>query len=76
MKDCYYDLGLHFILLDDPAQSYILKLRDRGVVGTTSLLPPTTLAQSISCRARLPQKKSILAQTDEVGLRYLGVTPS
>ena len=29
MKDCYYDLGLHFILLDDPSQSYILKLRDR-----------------------------------------------
>jgi hypothetical protein len=29
MKDCYYDLGLHFILLDDSSQSYILKLRDR-----------------------------------------------
>jgi hypothetical protein len=29
MKDCYYDLGLHFILLYDPSQSYILKLRDR-----------------------------------------------
>ena len=29
MKDCYYDLGLHFILLDDFSQSYILKLRDR-----------------------------------------------
>ena len=29
MKDCYYDLGLHFILLDDCSQSYILKLRDR-----------------------------------------------
>jgi hypothetical protein len=31
MKDCYYDLGLHFILLDDPPQSYILKLRDRSL---------------------------------------------
>jgi hypothetical protein len=31
MKDCYYDLGLHFILLDDPSQSYILKLRDRAL---------------------------------------------
>jgi len=30
MKDCYYDLGLHFILLDDSSQSYILKLRDRS----------------------------------------------
>jgi hypothetical protein len=30
MKDCYYDLGLHSILLDDPPQSYILNLRDRG----------------------------------------------
>ena len=30
MKDCYYDLRLHFILLDDSPQSYILKLRDRG----------------------------------------------
>ena len=30
MKDCYYDLGLHFILLDDSPQSYILKLRDRA----------------------------------------------
>jgi hypothetical protein len=30
MKDCYYDLGLHFILLDDSSQSYILKLRDRA----------------------------------------------
>jgi hypothetical protein len=29
MKDCYYDPGLHFILLDDSSQSYILKLRDR-----------------------------------------------
>ncbi len=29
MKDCYYDLGLHFILLYDYSQSYILKLRDR-----------------------------------------------
>jgi hypothetical protein len=29
MKDCYYYLGLHFILLDDSSQSYILKLRDR-----------------------------------------------
>jgi hypothetical protein len=29
MKDCYYDLGLHFILLDDSSQSYIFKLRDR-----------------------------------------------
>jgi hypothetical protein len=29
MKDCYYHLELHFILLDDPSQSYILKLRDR-----------------------------------------------
>ena len=29
MKDCYYDLGLHFILLYDPSQSYLLKLRDR-----------------------------------------------
>jgi len=29
MKDCYYDLGLHFNLLDDSSQSYILKLRDR-----------------------------------------------
>src|SRR5262249_2562859 len=29
MKDCYCDLGLHFILLDDSSQSYILKLRDR-----------------------------------------------
>ena len=29
MKDCYCYLGLHFILLDDPSQSYILKLRDR-----------------------------------------------
>ena len=31
MKDCYCDLGLHFILLDDPSQSYILKLRDRAL---------------------------------------------
>jgi len=30
MKDCYYYLGLHFILLDDSSQSYIFKLRDRG----------------------------------------------
>jgi hypothetical protein len=30
MKDCYYDLELHFILLDDYSQSYILKLRDRS----------------------------------------------
>jgi hypothetical protein len=29
MKDCYCYLGLHFILLDDSSQSYILKLRDR-----------------------------------------------
>jgi hypothetical protein len=29
MKDCYCYLGLHFILLDDSPQSYILKLRDR-----------------------------------------------
>jgi hypothetical protein len=29
MKDCYDDLGLHFILLDDSSQSYILKLRDK-----------------------------------------------
>jgi hypothetical protein len=31
MKDCYYDLGLHFILLDDSSQSHILKLRDRDL---------------------------------------------
>jgi hypothetical protein len=31
MKDCYYDLGLHFILLDDSSQSYIFKLRDRQI---------------------------------------------
>jgi len=31
MKDCYCYLGLHFILLDDSSQSYILKLRDRGL---------------------------------------------
>jgi len=41
MKDCYYDLGLHFNLLDDSSQSYILKLRDRklqptGPVATAS----------------------------------------
>ena len=30
MKDCYYDRGLHLILLYDPSQSYILKLRDRA----------------------------------------------
>jgi hypothetical protein len=29
MKDCYCYLGLHFILLDDSSQSYILKLRDK-----------------------------------------------
>ena len=29
MKDCYYDLGLHSILLHDSSQSYIFKLRDR-----------------------------------------------
>jgi len=29
MNDCYYCLGLHFILLYDSSQSYILKLRDR-----------------------------------------------
>jgi hypothetical protein len=34
MKDCYYDLGLHFILLDDCSQSYILKLRDRTILYT------------------------------------------
>jgi hypothetical protein len=33
MKDCYCYLGLHFILLDDPSQSYILKLRDRSGKG-------------------------------------------
>ena len=31
MKDCYCYLGLHFILLDDLSQRYILKLRDRSL---------------------------------------------
>jgi hypothetical protein len=36
MKDCYCYLGLHFILLDDSSQSYILKLRDRSGVSRNS----------------------------------------
>ena len=36
MKVGYYDLELHFILLDDPSQSYILKLRDRLVAPLVS----------------------------------------
>jgi hypothetical protein len=35
MKDCYYYLGLHFILLDDSSQSYIFKLRDRAKAGAS-----------------------------------------
>jgi hypothetical protein len=46
MKDCYYHLGLHFILLDDSSQSYILKLRDRGLMGTI-------LSTSRKCLGRL-----------------------
>jgi len=34
MKDCYYDRGLHLILLYDPSQSYILKLRDRDLASS------------------------------------------
>ena len=39
MKDCYYDRGLHLILLYDPSQSYILKLRDRGPATALRRLP-------------------------------------
>jgi hypothetical protein len=39
MKDCYYDLELHFILLDDYSQSYILKLRDWAQSGMGQKYP-------------------------------------
>jgi hypothetical protein len=51
MKDCYYDLGLHFILLDDPSQSYILKLRDRGE--TVSAMLPGPPHDSLHCAGLL-----------------------
>ena len=41
MKDCYYDLRLHFILLDESPQSYILKLRDKDPA--TGLFPELLL---------------------------------
>lgn len=46
MKDCYYDLGLHFILLYDYSQSYILKLRDRHNF-SEALMVSATLAGRI-----------------------------
>ena len=47
MKDCYYDLGLHFILLDDCSQSYILKLRDRGHVSRKKKCNPEVYRHAI-----------------------------
>ena len=57
MKDCYYDLQLHFILLDDYSQSYILKLRDRHPS------PPIHRRQA-KCETERPQRRVTEEETE------------
>jgi hypothetical protein len=57
MKDCYCDLGLHFILLDDSSQSYILKLRDRWA---KRVLPFLTATSAAAAQGLFARKKLLL----------------
>ena len=66
MKDCYYDLGLHFILLDDCSQSYILKLRDR--VKPVGKRYGDGISRTQRRHGRIPGSNSRVART-EVSLR-------
>ena|SRR3990172_308673 len=73
MKDCYYDLGLHFILLHDSSQSYIPKLRDRDVSTLTALKSLIDLGAqmllpcAVCCAYFCPQLQRVLNPYSRMG---------
>ena len=80
MKDCYYDLGLHFILLDDPSQSYILKLRDRGFSKSRKLVVAEFVAGRFPRERDLPlpwhyrcSTAPIFVAAEQIPVRPVGI---